>query len=95
MTLTEALDMIRPLAGQQYVSIDVEVTDHPERRTDKRTVEYTIYVAGTGSEPAWAHESASTLEDAVACIVARLRPASDSSIVQADAVIAGLTDPRR
>lgn len=89
ITLAQALELIRPLAGRQYVSIDINVVDAYDLRGHHKTeVDYTIYVAGTGSEPAWAHESGSTLADAVSAAIAKLRPLPDEPLTVADAALA-------
>lgn len=95
MNLIQAIAAVRPYAGQQPIHVDVSLVDNPTRRVDQQTVEYSIYVPGTGGELAWCHESASTLEDAVACAIAKLRPTPDEPIALACAALEWADDPRR
>lgn len=91
MTLADALEAIRQHAGQQFMSVTVDVSAWQNRQE----VEFTIYIAGNTGEGCLAHESAASLEDAVACVLAKLRGQPADPVGVAEAAIAGLDDPRR
>lgn len=96
MTIADAIAVLRPLCGVQSISIEVNVWDRVNRYCGpQQEVEFTIYVVGSDGGPCLAHESAASLEDAVACVLAKLRFQPADPVGVAEAAIAGLDDPRR